>query len=101
MSFEEYLNDMMREEPCNPLPYSMDYIKQAISHSDNIHYGKKMALAFVESIEPYIYVTKEHFTEYGYDVTISEDGLLTLNFQDGSSLAFDEGKQSFKLFNFK
>lgn len=78
----------------NPLP-RMEQLLPALKNPDNVHFGKKIALAFVEAID-YGYVSKENFKEYGY--SLSEEGKL--DFADGSSLIFDEGRQSFKLLNF-
>lgn len=84
----------------NPLR-GMEFLLLMKSNPDSIFFGKKLALIFAETIDydpsfGFSYISKEDFKECGYK--LSKEGELI--FEDGSSLIFDEDKQSIKLFDF-
>lgn len=95
--FEELENEALCYYGDNPLPRMM-FLLPALKNKDNIHFGKNIARAFIDATD-FGYIGKEHFEEYDYQIKNVSHYEYQLDFEDGSSLIFNEGTQSFKLLN--
>lgn len=93
--FESIETEVWNNYDDNPLPRNIDVVKKAVMTPDNAHYGKKLALAFVDCIDVGYY-DRGTFAEAGY--VLDADGFLY--FEDGSRLQCKENGDIY-IFDYK